>query len=83
MSHKKCREWSNPSTCDILAKTIEALSRKWQKNCQEDLIWTQNGQKQVDQIFFRANCHKKKCREWYSSSKYEILAKTKEGFSRK
>ena len=28
---KKCREWSNPSKCEILAKTNEALSRKWRK----------------------------------------------------
>ena len=53
------------------------------KNCQKHLIWTQNGQKQGDRIFFRPWCLNKKCREWSNSSKYEILAKTNEAFSRK
>ena len=53
------------------------------KNCQKHLIWTQNGQKQGDRIFFRAWCLNKKCRECSNLLKYAKLAKTNEAFSRK
>ena len=76
------RECSNPSKYEILAKTNEAFWRKWRK-LPKHLIWTQNGQKQGDRIFFRAWCLNKKCREWSNPSKCEILAKTNEAFSRK
>ena len=80
--NKKCREWSNPYKYGILAKTNEAISRKWQKNSQKHLIWTQNGQKTGDRIFFWAWCPNKKCREYYNLLKYEISAKNNEAISR-
>jgi hypothetical protein len=52
-------------------------------NHQKSLIWTQNGQKQGDQIFFRAWCFNKMIRECSNLLKYAKLAKTNETFSEK
>ena len=52
-------------------------------NHQKRLIWTQKAQKHGDQIFFRAWCFNKKCRECSNLLKYAKLAKTNEAFSRK
>ena len=60
-----------------------SVPEKMAKNCQKHLIWTQNGQKQGDRIFFRAWCHNKKCTECSNLLKYAKLAKTNEAFSRK
>ena len=67
----------------ISAKTNDELSRKWQKKRQKHLIWTHNGQKVGDQIFFRVWRLNKMCRECSNLLKYEISAKTNEAFSRK
>ena len=45
--NKKCREWSNPYKYGILAKTNEAISRKWQKKMPKtpnlDTKWPKKG----------------------------------------
>ena len=79
----KCRKCSNLLKYEISAKTNEAFSRKWQKNSQKHLIWTQNSQKTGHRIFFWAWCLNKKCRECSNLLKYEISAKTNEAISRK
>ena len=43
------------------------------KKHQKHLIWTQNGHKQGDRIFFLAWCLNKKCREWSNLLKYAKL----------
>ena len=53
------------------------------KKCQKHLIWTQNGQKRGDRIFFRTWCLNKNCRECSNLLKYAKLAKTNDAFSRK
>ena len=53
------------------------------KQHKKRIIWTQNGQKQGNQIFFRAWCLNKNCRGCSSLLKYEISAKTNEVFLRK
>ena len=53
------------------------------KQDKKRIIWTQNGQKQGDRIFWGAWCLNKKCREWSNPYKYGILAKTNEAISRK
>ena len=53
------------------------------KQDKKRLIWTQNGQKQGDRIFFQAWSLDKKCREWSNPHQCEILAKINEAISRK
>ena len=53
------------------------------KKCQKHLIWTQNGQKRGDRIFFRTWCLNKNCRECSNLLKHAKLAKTDDAFSRK
>ena len=65
---KICRECSNPSKYEKLAKTYEAFSRKWPKTPNLDT----RGSKQGNPIFFRT---------W--SLNNEKLAKTNKPFSRK
>jgi hypothetical protein len=73
----------NMSEKYILAHIDCGQIEKWPQNGSCSLMWTQNGQKQGDRIFFRPWCLHKKSKEWSNSSKYEILAKTNEAFSRK